>query len=70
MRAAVTKIPHLLYEENLLKTQMWYMIFYLQNMVYVQWYDGNGRKKPEKYIYKKKNKEKIPHLVSLPSPRL
>ena len=32
-------------------------------------YDGNGRKKPEKYIYTK-NKEKIPRLVSLPSPRL
>ena len=59
MRAAVTKIPHLLYEEDLLKTRKWYD-FYLQNMVYVQWYDGNGRKNPEKYIYKKENKEKFP----------
>ena len=59
MHAAVTKIPHLLYEEDLLKTRKWYD-FYLQNMVYVQWYDGNGRKKNEKYIYKKENKEKFP----------
>ena len=32
-------------------------------------YYGNGRKNAEKYIYTK-NKEKIPRLVSLPSPRL
>ena len=31
-------------------------------------YDGNGRK-TSKYIYTK-NKEKIPRLVVLPSPRL
>ena len=34
--------------------------FYLQNMIYVQWSDGSGRKNPEKYIYKKENKEKFP----------
>ena len=31
-------------------------------------YDGDGRKNPE--IYKTKTKEKIPRLVTLPSPRL
>ena len=31
---------------------------------------GIGEKKPEKYIYMKENKEKIPRLVALPSPRL
>ena len=30
-------------------------------------YDGEGRKTPK---YKNENKEKIPRLVSLPSPRL
>ena len=43
--------------------------FYLQNMVYVQWYDGKGREKNRK-TYIQENKEKIPRLVSLPSPRL
>ena len=31
---------------------------------------GMGEKTPKIYIYKKENKEKIPHFVSLPSPRL
>ena len=43
--------------------------FYLQCMIFYNGYDGNGRKNPEKHIYTK-NKEKIPRLVSLPSPRL
>ena len=48
MRAAVTKIPHLLYEEDLLKTRKWYMIF-----IYKIWFMyndmmGMGEKKPEK----------------------
>ena len=59
MLAAVTKIPHLLYEENLLKTRKWYMIF-----IYKIWFMYNdmmeiGEKTPKKYIYKK-NKEKFP----------
>ena len=37
-------------------------MIYLQYMVYLQWYDGNGRKNPEKYIYTK-NKEKIPRWL-------
>ena len=41
--------------------------FYLQCMIFYNGYNGNGRKKHEKYIYTK-NKEKIPRLVSLPSP--
>ena len=36
-------------------------------MIFYNGYDGNGRKNPEKHIYTK-NKEKIPRLVSLPSP--
>ena len=42
-----------------------YKIWFMYNEVM-----GMGEKKPEKYIYKKENKEKIPQLVSLPSPRL
>ena len=43
--------------------------FYLQCMIFYNGYDGNGRKKPRKtYIHE--NKEQIPNLVSLPSPRL
>ena len=69
MRAAVTKIPHLLYEENLLKTQKWYMIF-----IYKIWFMynemmGMGEKTPEK-LYIQEKQGKIPRLVSLPSPRL
>ena len=69
MRAAVTKIPHLLYEENLLKTQRWYMIF-----IYKIWFMynemmGMGEKNPEK-LYIQEKQRKIPRLVSLPSPRL
>ena len=46
MRAAVTKIPHLLYEEDLLKTRKWYMIF-----IYNIWFMyndmmGMGEKNP------------------------
>ncbi len=68
MHAATTKIPHLLYEENLLKTQRWYMIF-----IYKIWFMyndmmGMGEKKPEKYIYTKIRKKF--RLITLPSPRL
>ena len=59
MRAAVTKIPYLLYEKNLLRTQKWYMIF-----IYKIWFMynemmGMGEKTPKNYIYKR-NKEKFP----------
>ena len=66
MRAAVTKIPHLLYEEDLLKTRMWCMILFTIWFMY-NGYDGNGREKPRK-VYIHENKEKIPRLVDLPSP--
>ena len=68
MHAATTKIPHLLHEKSYLKPESdaW---FYLQCMIFYSGYDGSGRKNPEKHIYTK-NKEKIPRLVSLPSPRL
>ena len=62
MHAATTKIPHLLYEKDLLKTRKWCMVFY-------NGYDGNGREKPRK-VYIHENKEKIPRLLTLPTPRL
>ena len=65
MRAAVTKIPHLLYEEDLLKTRKWYMIF-----IYKIWFMyndmmGMGEKNPKKYIYKKNKDILIFLIVSL-----
>ena len=67
MRAAVAKIPHLLYEEDLLKPRKWYMIF-----IYKIWFMyndmmGMGEKTPKKYIYMK-NKEKIPPFGFPPIP--
>ena len=63
MRAATTKIPHLLYEKDLLKTpKVMYDVFTMHV------YDGDGRKNPE--IYRTKTKKKIPRLVALPSSRL
>ena len=60
MRAAVTKIPHLLYEEDQLKTRKWYMIF-----IYNIWFMyndmmGMGEKKTEKYIYTRKTRKNSP----------
>ena len=60
MRAAVTKIPHLLYEEDLLKSRKWYMIF-----IYNIWFMykdmmGMGEKKNEKNIYTRKTRKNSP----------
>ena len=46
---------------------IWFLFtkYGLWTMIWWEW-----EKKPEKHIYKKENKEKIPHLVSLPSHRL
>ena len=64
MRAATTKIPHLLSEKDLLKTpKVMYDLFTMHE------YDGDGRRNNSE-IYKTKTKEKIPRLVALPSPRL
>ena len=59
MRAAVTKILHLLYEEDLLKTREWCMILFTIYGLFTMDMMGMGEKNPEKYIYIK-NKEKIP----------
>ena len=60
MRAAVTKIPHLLYEENLLKTRKWYMIF-----IYKIWFMytdmmGMGEKPRKIYIQERKQGKNSP----------
>ena len=67
MRAATIKIPHLLYEKDLLKTPK-IMYDFIYNLWFMNVYDGDGRK--TRNIYKAKTKEKIPRLVALPSPRL
>ena len=43
-------------------------LFTVYNLFTMNIYDGNGRKTP-KYV-QTKTKEKIPHLVALPYPRL
>ena len=60
MRTATTKIPHLLYEKDLLKNPEWNVWFYLQLIIYLQWmlYDGNGRKTPKNNKTKKRNQGK------------
>ena len=60
MRAAVTNIPHLLYEENLLKTRKWYVIF-----IYKIWFMyndmmGMGEKTPKNIHTRKKTRKKFP----------
>ena len=68
MRAAATKIPHLLYEKDLLKNTEWNLWFYLQLMIYLQWilYDGNGRN-PPKYTKNEYDKQRKKFPVWLPS---
>ena len=54
MRAAVTKIPHLLYEENLLRTRKWYMILFTIYGLFTMDMMGMGEKNPKNiYIYEK-----------------
>ena len=65
MRTAVTKIPHLLYEEDLLKTRKWYMIFNYKIWFMYNDMMGMGEKNPKKNIFKKNKKKKFP--VWLPS---
>ena len=60
MRAATTKIPHLLYEKDLLKNPESDVWLYLQIMIYLQWIYMMGMgEKPHKYV-QTKNKEKFP----------
>ena len=57
MRAATTKIPHLLYEKAYLKPRKWCMIsFTIYDLFTMNVYDGDGRKTP-KYT-KSENKGK------------
>ena len=66
MRAAITKIPHLLYEEVLLKIPRFMNDFIYMYDLFTMNVMGMGEK--PRNIYK--NKGKIPRLVALPSPRL
>ena len=68
MRAATTKIPHLLYEKGLLKTpnemcDFIYNLWFIYNeCIWWEW-----EKNPEMYKNRKQGK-KIPCLVALPYP--
>ena len=64
MRAATTKIPHLLDEKDLLKTPKVMYDFYNLWFIYNECIWWGWEKKPE--IYKAKTKEKIPRLVVHP----
>ena len=66
MRAAITKIPHLLYEEVLLKIPRLMNDFIYKYDLFTMNVMGMGEK--TRNIYK--NKGKIPRLVTFPSPRL
>ena len=66
MRAAITKIPHLLYEEVLLKIPRLMNDFIYKYDLFTMNVMGMGEK--PRNIYK--NKGKIPRLVTLPSSRL
>ena len=63
MRAAVTKIPHLLNEEDLLKTRKWCMILFTIYGLFTMDMMGMGEK--PRNIYTRKTRRKLP--VWLPS---
>ena len=66
MRAATTKIPHLLYEKETYLKAPKVMNDFIYDLFTMTLYDGIRRKTP-KYI-QCENKGKIPRLVALPSP--
>ena len=59
MRAAVTKIPHLLYEEGLLKTQKWCMILFTIYHLFTVDMMGMGEKNPKNIYMKKQGKNSL-----------
>ena len=66
MRAATTKIPHLLYEKDLLKTpKVMYDFIYNLTFIYNEsiWWGWEKKPKHEKYETKEKD---FPRLVALP----
>ena len=71
MRAATTKIPHLLCEKTYLKPQVQCVIlFTIDNLFTRMLYMMGVGEKTRNTKEKTKNKEQIPRLVTLPSPRL
>ena len=71
MRAATTKIPHLLYEKDLLKKPEYNVWFYLKFMIYLQWKSWWEWEKKLKYNKtKSETKEKNFPVWLPPPPRL
>ena len=65
MHTATTKIPHLLYEEDLLKTPKVMYDFIYSFVIFLLWIYMLGMGEKPRNIYNTRNKEKFP--VWLPS---
>ena len=55
MRAATTKIPHLLYEKDLLR-KLCMILFTICDLFIMNVHDGDGRRNPEIYTRRKLRK--------------
>ena len=60
MRAATTKIPHLLYEKDLLKNPEGDVWLYLQIMIYLQWICMVGMGEKPRNMYKRNARKHSP----------